>query len=613
MLKSNLANKVLLCTLLFLLGAPVTAQPFVTNVIHSGNQTLRPGDTLHVIATGSPGGQATVEIMGTPGTENLTETSSGRYETDIVIPKGLTVSNKLLMVTIVQAGQQALGQSRQGITISPTSSGVGIGGRPASTPPPSSIGSQGATRLTPSSGQTLSSLQKIQLDFPMAVDPNSVHMTVNGRDVSRQAVNDSMNAGRQQIVWKNRMANLNGAVRVSVSAKGLNGQNLAESWNFNVRSRATTPPPTNSRAQAATSTFPKNGVTRSSASKVKATFPVALDPNSIIMTVNGKDVSRLAVQSSLNAARNVVQYKPRSKFSGFTQVDLQATGLKGEALSQRWHFTIKPKATGSTPPRMPSTPNHRLGISNLSGGMLLGDKFQIEGTGKPGSTVFATVEFPKQDFLSQLAGVMLKFQGSAKVDGNGHYSIPLNAGGVRRGQPMNITITDNQRSSPVKMAVEKGRGNLQQTNNRKKPPVVNKPKSTQFFDSGDRYGFVVPPGWTRDNSDPDFDIAFSKGKDSTFGVMIRPSNGKNSVDGMNELIPLMKKAGISVNSQHTVQISGRSSQAIVISDSSGGEGILTCTAANGKFYHALVNSKVLSTQPLVKRDMDAMLESFFIK
>ncbi|MCA9796501.1 MAG: hypothetical protein KC910_32055, partial [Candidatus Eremiobacteraeota bacterium] len=75
-------------------------------------------------------------------------------------------------------------------------------------------------------------------------------------------------------------------------------------------------------------------------------------------------------------------------------------------------------------------------MTNMRNGAILGPNFSVQGKGVPGSTVRVIVEHPKLDVLAQLTGQKLRFQGQALVASNGTYSVNLDAGAVRNGQPM---------------------------------------------------------------------------------------------------------------------------------------------------------------------------------
>jgi hypothetical protein len=500
---------VLLALITLLLTLPACAQR-IDSVIHSARSSLNPGDKLHVIMTGTPGGTAVVEILGIQGTEPMREVSSGRYEADITIPSGMAVNNGTLMVNLNVAGRQAVKDAAKPITI--LASGGGFTPAPP-TPPPAS-----------------------NAIFPISTSPQPGEIVQKG-----------------------------------------------SAWTF------------------------------------EATFPVDVDTTTIGFFVNGVDRSNEAIRSTRRVPNfRTIAWSPTGTMpNGKVSIDLAAFSTTGQALEESLDFFIQSKTTNPNPnpipkPAPPTTPTHKLSVNNLQGGMLLGNKFAITGTGIPGANVMATVEHPKMDFLSQLAGIMLKFQGQATVDSSGRYSIPLDAGSVRKGQPLNITVTDTSGSSPVRVTCEKGDGHLRQASSSTPPP--SKPtarKPTPFFDSQNGYGFDIMPGWSKE-VDKNFHTKIANGSHSSFGVAIFPAN--QTVDQTIKILgdELIKQGG-KVLSHESLNISGIPSKAIVVEAKAGSEGIMVVTPKNNKLYVAVVESTKLSSDPAIERDMTHILGSYHLK
>lgn len=201
---------------------------------------------------------------------------------------------------------------------------------------------------------------------------------------------------------------------------------------------------------------------------VRVEFPEPIRTGSTSLFVDGVNFSR---QVRTNA--QVMTWTPAFDLSlGRHKVEVEARALNGGSLAQNWTFdtvaggmTTTPPVSGpinppSVPPsNPPSAPT--LTVTNLSDGMTLGPNFNVAGRGVPGSTVRVSVEHPRADFLSRLAGEKLRFQGQALVAADGTYSVNLDAGPVKRGDAMDITVTDSA-NSPAKMFTTK-RGNSTQT------------------------------------------------------------------------------------------------------------------------------------------------------
>jgi hypothetical protein len=97
-----------------------------------------------------------------------------------------------------------------------------------------------------------------------------------------------------------------------------------------------------------------------------------------------------------------------------------------------------------------------LKVTNLQSGEILSSQFNVSGQGVPGSEILVKVEYPKQDLLSKLGGVMLRFQAKGTVSADGNFSVAVDARQVPRGEPMTITVSDTAKSPIVTIATEKG-------------------------------------------------------------------------------------------------------------------------------------------------------------
>jgi hypothetical protein len=97
-----------------------------------------------------------------------------------------------------------------------------------------------------------------------------------------------------------------------------------------------------------------------------------------------------------------------------------------------------------------------LKVINLQAGEILSSQFNVTGQGVPGSEVLVKVEYPKQDFLSKLGGVMLRFQAKGTVSADGNFSVSVDARQVPRGEPMTITLSDTAKSPVITIATERG-------------------------------------------------------------------------------------------------------------------------------------------------------------
>ena len=330
-----------------------------------------------------------------------------------------------------------------------------------STPPLPPASNTSAT-LTPKSGASVRSLrprigafhQQSNGNRGLEADQTRIRFKVDGRDISNQAKfwSNSVN-------WTPSFDLSVGQHQVDMVVFAKNGTKLVDdSWNFTVAGTNTTPPTTAKPPVA----MPLNGSKmRARRPRIGAKFKGTVDQRTqvdaqrIRFKVDGQDVSQ-----DVSVSRSEIFFIPTKSLGiGRHTADLLAFDVSGKKIFDRgWGFTIT-SAQATTPP---ATSAQGLATTNIQNGMVLGSRFMVNGTGVPGSQVVVTVQHPKKDILSQLAGVMLSFRGQATVANDGTYSVPLDAGNVRRGEPMTITITDSVQSPTVTMRTKRGQNNQAQ-------------------------------------------------------------------------------------------------------------------------------------------------------
>lgn len=557
----RLPNLLTALLLLSVLSVPALAQRIDTLTVRP-SRTLGPGDVLHVIMTGTSGGHAEFEVLGTNIRQSMSDSGGGVYEGKFTIPRGMSFSNKVVFATLTRGGTVTKTASDR-VTVSSTGGG-------AAPPPPrpprstsrnvtfspgsgasvtnlkpeigahfNSAGSnwgqqtdrnsivfhvdgRDVTRqmdvfnnavvwtpssnltpgrhsvdmevrdnngnlfvnkvwsftvksnqprsvlksmtLAPTRGTTTSSrrprisatTKSGKLDF----DENRIHFTVDGRDVSRDAV--FANRVGNYILWDPNRDLSPGRHKIEIALRDRNGNFIVdEAWSFNVKASSSSPPPRTGSSKI--TLMPKNGArTTYQYPTIGIKFAGNVDQRSrvnarrIRFKVDGTNVSNDVVLK-----RNEISYRSKKLSLGRHTVDVLAYDNSGKKIiDEGWNFTVTSKKT----PPVTQKPGHKLAATNMSNGLVLGNNFVVNGTGIPGTRVVVTGEYPKQDILSVLGGVMLRYQGSATVASNGTFSVPLDATGVRKGEPMTLTITDSVNSPKVVFKTEKGHGNQAQPN-----------------------------------------------------------------------------------------------------------------------------------------------------
>jgi hypothetical protein len=154
--------------------------------------------------------------------------------------------------------------------------------------------------------------------------------------------------------------------------------------------------------------------------------------------------NELRLWDSRNRRAMNLTFHSSDNYSGF---DWDGSPVSGSRIINR------PTAGPIKPPvKLPTV----LKVTNLQSGEILSSQFNVSGQGVPGSEILVKVEYPKQDLLSKLGGVMLRFQAKGTVSADGNFSVAVDARQVPRGEPMTITVSDTAKSPIVTIATEKG-------------------------------------------------------------------------------------------------------------------------------------------------------------
>ncbi|MCA9792472.1 MAG: copper amine oxidase N-terminal domain-containing protein [Candidatus Eremiobacteraeota bacterium] len=192
---------------------PAQADLEIDSLIHNARGTMRQHDRLTVTMTGDAGGQASFDILGVLNNVPMREISSGRYQGEVTIGPGMVVNQGTLVAHLTRNGQQAVREADRAVTIASTGT---------LNPPTQDVG------MTPSYGSTVSVARPtIRAQFPQQVRPQTIQITVDGRDVTSQASKTSN--------WVNFVPGYDlqvGSHQVEVQATDRNGQYVHQQWNF---------------------------------------------------------------------------------------------------------------------------------------------------------------------------------------------------------------------------------------------------------------------------------------------------------------------------------------------------------------------------------------------
>ncbi|MBS2035037.1 copper amine oxidase N-terminal domain-containing protein [bacterium] len=195
-----------------------TTAPQLRNVVHNARNALNAGDTLVVTATGEPGAQATFDIMGVVTDVPMREVSSGRYQGEFTVRRGLQVQNGTLVAHLSRNGQESVLESRRAVDIN--------GGATADNQPSSEY-----FQVSPAQGSVVNtSRPTLHVNLDSKLTPGSARVFVDGNEVTNQV---QVMGSAVHYVPQNDMNN--GYHRVSVQAVDRNGRLLSRDWDFTVQ------------------------------------------------------------------------------------------------------------------------------------------------------------------------------------------------------------------------------------------------------------------------------------------------------------------------------------------------------------------------------------------
>ncbi len=153
-------------------GVSASGNLRIDGVSDNAERALRAGEVLRVSANGTPGAQAQFDLSNIIVANPMRETYPGRYEGEFTVGVGTNLSDAPVVVRFAKDGETAIAEAADPLTI-------------ITTPP--------AVRATaPAADQAIVSRRPdVFASFTTAgdkgMDPSSLHLTLNGRDVSTGA------------------------------------------------------------------------------------------------------------------------------------------------------------------------------------------------------------------------------------------------------------------------------------------------------------------------------------------------------------------------------------------------------------------------------------------
>lgn len=175
---------------------------------------FRSGQSLSVVAQGTPGAQASFDLSDVIAGNAMRETSPGRYEGQYSIGVGTNLVAAPILVRLTKNGETAVAEAPNPLTIITTPPNV-LNAAPAA--------GAAVNTARPSIFATFSTLGDI------GMDASSLQMTVNGRDVTWQATRDPA-----YISYYPAGELSSKTVQVEVKGTDTAGNSLDYRWSFSI-------------------------------------------------------------------------------------------------------------------------------------------------------------------------------------------------------------------------------------------------------------------------------------------------------------------------------------------------------------------------------------------
>lgn len=204
---------------------PSGARPSIDKVIHNATRALQAGDTVDVVMTGDPGGQASFQILGVTASIPMREVGKGRYEASFTVPRGASVEQGVLTGQLAKNGAESVAEASRPITIQ-------AAGQPPALPP--QVGSSLAvTRTFPANNSMIANVRPpIGVELAGNQSNLTARFQVDQFDVTSQAQQRG-----KRLVWNPSFDLDPGAHTVTVDVSDGSGAPVRASWTFTVGSQ----------------------------------------------------------------------------------------------------------------------------------------------------------------------------------------------------------------------------------------------------------------------------------------------------------------------------------------------------------------------------------------
>jgi hypothetical protein len=213
--ESNEVRSILVSRAVSDASAHASAGVSITSVHLDAARPLRAGDTVNVTLDGTAGGSASFDIGSYVTNLSMTERTAGSYDGSYHLPAGANFTDVPIIGHLRAGGADAADVQAQN-TLS------------ASGTPP------GIADFAPDQGAVVNtnrpSIYATFASDAVPVNPSSVVLTVDGRDVTSNAVRTA-----QFVQYTPAYSYPAGAVRVTVRVADLAGNTTTKSWSFTIR------------------------------------------------------------------------------------------------------------------------------------------------------------------------------------------------------------------------------------------------------------------------------------------------------------------------------------------------------------------------------------------
>ncbi|MBI3926519.1 MAG: copper amine oxidase N-terminal domain-containing protein [Armatimonadetes bacterium] len=291
--------------------------PTINQVIHNATGPLQVGDSLDVVMTGDPGGQASFQILGVTASITMRDVGNGRYEGQFTIPRGASVNGGVLTVRLAKNGRETIAESNRAVTI-----------QTASVPPPNPTSSAlTIIRLfPPANSNNNPATPTIGVEFAGVIG------RVNVLQVDTQNFIGQAQQQGNQVFFIPTFNLAGGSHSVQVAAVDASGNPVTASWTFDVLSQPTNAGPSLTIAKV----FPPANSTNNPAKPTIGVEFAGVIGRVNVLQVDNKDVIGQAQQQG-----NRVVWTPTIDLAGGSHsVRVTAADASGRPVTTSWTFDV---------------------------------------------------------------------------------------------------------------------------------------------------------------------------------------------------------------------------------------------------------------------------------